>query len=65
MSGGLHWDQPAPRQWNAPMGGNPRNPAMSQAEGTSGLMEESPEPEGLVAGGARAPKGQLPDPKAR
>ena len=47
------------------MGGNPRNPAMSQAEGTSGLMEESPEPEGLVAGGARAPKGQLPDPKAR
>ena len=29
MSGGLRWDQPAPRQWNAPMAGNPRNPAMS------------------------------------
>ena len=29
MSGGLHWDQPAPRQWNTAMAGNPRNPAMS------------------------------------
>ena len=50
------------------MAGNSRNPAMSprghQAEGTLGLMEESSEPEGLVAGGARAPKEELPDPEA-
>ena len=25
----LHCDQPAPRQYNAPMADNPRNPAMS------------------------------------
>ena len=67
MSGGLHWDQPAPRQWNAPMAGNPRNPAMSphtKPKGPRGWWKKSPETEGLVAGGARAPKEELPDPEA-
>ena len=28
---GLHYDQPAPGQYDAPMAGNPRHPAMNEA----------------------------------
>ena len=49
------------------MAGNPRNPAMNphtKLKGLSGLTEGSPEPMGLMAGEARAPKKKLPDPEA-
>ena len=47
--------------WQSPQ---PSHGPPHQAEGTLGLMKESPEPERLVAGGARAPEEELPDPEA-
>ena len=38
MSRDLHCDQPAPRQLNAPMASNPRNPATSPHSWTSGHL---------------------------